>query len=233
VTERILVVEDEVAIRDSVVYALEREGFRVEGAADGIAALETFKAAPFDLVLLDLMLPRLPGTEVCRRIRGESAVPIIMLTARDSELDTVLGLEIGADDYMAKPFSMGEVIGRVRAQLRRRELDRNEVGSASRRVGDLELDLARHVVRVGGSPVHLTPSEFRLLELMTREPERVFSRGQIMRHLWDSDYIGDQRACDTHVSNVRAKIERDPDRPERLVTVRGVGYKLLPALSGS
>jgi two-component system, OmpR family, response regulator RegX3 len=226
--ERILVVEDEVAIRDSVVYALEREGFRVDDAADGIAALETFRAAPFDLVLLDLMLPRLPGSEVCRRIRDESAVPIIMLTARDSEVDTVLGLEIGADDYMTKPFSIGEVVGRVRAQLRRRELDRNEVSSAPRRVGDLELDLARHVVRVGGSPVHLTPSEFRLLELMTREPERVFSRGQIMRHLWDSDYIGDQRACDTHVSNVRAKIERDPDRPERLVTVRGIGYKLLP-----
>jgi two-component system response regulator RegX3 len=151
-----------------------------------------------------------------------------MLTARDSELDTVLGLEIGADDYITKPFSMGEVIARVRSQLRRRDLDRNEHGSSLRRVGELELDLPRHIVRVAGESVHLTPSEFRLLELMTREPERVFSRGQIMRHLWDSEYVGDQRACDTHVSNVRAKIERDPDRPERLVTVRGVGYKLLP-----
>ena len=224
----ILVVEDEPAIRDAVTYAFEAEGFEVAGAGDGAEALDVFAAGAYDLVVLDLMLPKLSGTEVCRRLRAESVVPILMLTAKASELDTVVGLEVGADDYVAKPFSMVELVSRVRALLRRRELDRSEIGSARRRAGGLELDLARHVAHIDGTAVHLTPSEFKLLELMTREPERVFSRPQIMRHLWDSDYVGDQRACDTHVSNVRNKIERDPDHPERLLTVRGIGYKLMP-----
>ena len=224
----ILVVEDEPAIRDAVTYAFEAEGFAVAGARDGAEALDLFALGAYDLVVLDLMLPKLSGTDVCRRLRADSAVPIVMLTAKASELDTVVGLEVGADDYVTKPFSMVELVSRVRALLRRRELDRSEIGSARRRAGGLELDVTRHVAHVDGRPVHLTPSEFKLLELMTREPERVFSRPQIMRHLWDSDYVGDQRACDTHVSNVRNKIERDPDHPERLVTVRGIGYKLMP-----
>ena len=225
---RILVVEDEPAIRESVTYALATEGFQTSEASDGLEALETFAREEHDLVILDIMLRRLSGTEVCRRLRADGAVPVIMLTAKNTELDAVLGLEVGADDYVTKPFSMAELVGRVRALLRRRELDRDEAGSVQRRVGALELDLARYAVYVDGEPVLMTPSEFRLLELLTREPERVFTREQIMRHLWDSEYVGDQRACDTHVSNVRAKIERDPARPERLVTVRGVGYKLLP-----
>ncbi len=225
-TARILVVEDEPAIRESVTYALEREGFAASEAADGEQALEALLADDYDLVVLDLMLPRLSGTEVCRRVRKSSAVPILMLTARSSEVDTVLGLEIGADDYVTKPFSMVELIARVRALLRRRELDLDEP-PALRRVGGVHLDLVRHVVGVDGELVRMTPSEFRLLELLSREPERVFERKQIMRHLWDSDYVGDQRACDTHVSNLRAKIERDPLRPERIVTIRGVGYKLV------
>ena len=223
---KILVVEDEPAISDSVVYTLEREGFEVDVARDGEEALAAAGANDYDLVILDLMLPRLSGNEVCRRLRSESAVPIIMLTAKNAEVDTVLGLELGADDYVAKPFSLAELVGRVRALLRRRELDRKDETATTRRVGALELDLARHVVTVDGSPTQLTPSEFRLLELLTREPERVLTRAEIMQHLWDSTYVGDQRACDTHISNLRAKIERDRDRPARLVTVRGVGYKL-------
>jgi two-component system, OmpR family, response regulator RegX3 len=228
VNERILVVEDEPAIRESVGYALEQEGFDVTGVADGQEALDALAAGAFDVVILDLMLPRLSGLEVCRRLRGQSPVGVIMLTARDAELDTVLGLEIGADDYVTKPFSMAELVSRVRALIRRRELDREEAGEARRQAGTLELDLARRVVMVEGAAVQLTPSEFMLLELLTREPDRVFTRRQIMEHLWNSTYVGDQRACDTHISNLRSKIERDPARPQRLVTVRGVGYRLVP-----
>jgi DNA-binding response OmpR family regulator len=171
------------------------------------------------------MLPRMSGSDVCRRIRAENAVPIIMLTARGGELDRVLGLEIGADDYVTKPFSMAELIGRIRAILRRRELDRP--GAAEKlRVGSLELDPIRHEAKVEGQPKRLTPSEFKLLLLLAEQPERVFSRREIMQHLWDSDYVGDQRACDIHVSNLRRKLEPDPSHPERIVTVRGIGYKL-------
>jgi two-component system, OmpR family, response regulator RegX3 len=226
--EKILVVEDEPAIRESVSYALESEGFDVRTANDGASAIDAAESEEFDLVVLDLMLPKLSGTEVCRRVRATSAVPIIMLTAKNTELDVVLGLEVGADDYVTKPFSLAELIGRVRALLRRRELDRDEVGTARRRVGGIELDLGRYALSVDGEPVAATRSEIKLLELLTREPERVFTREQIMRHLWDSSYVGDQRACDTHVSNLRAKIEREPARPERILTVRGVGYKLMP-----
>ena len=192
---------------------------------DGEAGLEAARTDGYDVVVLDLMLPGLPGGEVCRRIRAESAVPIIMLTARGGELDRVLGLEIGADDYVTKPFSMAELIGRIRAILRRRELDRPG-GGATLRVGSLELDPMRHEARVDGEPKRLTPSEFKLLRLLAEQPERVFSRREIMQHLWDTEYVGDQRACDLHVSNLRQKLERDPTSPERIVTVRGVGYKL-------
>jgi DNA-binding response OmpR family regulator len=177
------------------------------------------------VLVLDLMLPRLSGVEVCRRLRAESDIPILMLTAKDGEVDRVLGLEIGADDYVTKPFSMAELVSRVRAMLRRRELDRAGAATAIR-VGGLQLDLARHRVRVEGRAVDLTRSEFRLLTLLAGAPERVFTRREIMQHLWQSEYVGDQRACDIHVSNIRRKIEADPRAPRRLVTVRGVGYRL-------
>ena len=204
---------------------MAQEGFEVDVRGDGSSGLEAALSDGYDLVLLDLTLPGLPGTEVCRRLRAESAIPIVMLTARGGETDRVLGLEIGADDYVTKPFSIAELVGRVRAILRRLELDRKGVG-AIRRVGGLELDPVRHQVRVDGQFVSLTPSEFRLLDLLASEPERVFSRKELMQHLWDSSYVGDQRACDIHVSNLRGKLERDPTNPSRILTVRGVGYKL-------
>ena len=223
---RILVVDDEPALRDTVSYALRQEGFEVELRPDGESGLAAALENGFDLVILDLMLPGLPGTDVCRRLRAESAVPIVMLTAKNAELDRVLGLEIGADDYVTKPFSMAELTVRVRAILRRRELDRTGVGEI-RRVGNLELDPVRHRVRVDDEQVSLTPSEFRLLDFLARDPDRVFSRKEIMQHLWDSSYVGDQRACDIHISNLRRKVEVDPSEPRRIVTVRGIGYKLV------
>jgi DNA-binding response OmpR family regulator len=226
VTGRVLVVDDEPAIRDIVGYALRREGFEVHEAADGDTALASARGEPFDVVVLDLMLPKLSGTEVCRALRAESDVPILILTAKDEEVDRVLGLELGADDYVTKPFSAAELVSRVRAILRRRELDRRAAGSALVEVGGIQLDFARYEVRVDGRPVHLTPSEFKVLALLARDPGRVFSRRQIMEHLWQSPYIGDERASDVHVSSLRRKIERDPSRPERILTVRGIGYKL-------
>src|SRR5205807_1083180 len=178
----------------------------------------------YDLLILDVVLPKLSGTEICRRVRGRSDVPILMLTARDSETDRVLGLEAGADDYVTKPFSMAELLSRVRAILRRRTLDRQ--GAVVYRAGGLALDPLRHEASIDGEPVTLTPSEFRLLALLAAQPDRVFSRRQIMQHLWNSSYVGDERACDIHVSNLRRKVERDHARPERILTVRGVGYKL-------
>ncbi len=174
------------------------------------------------------MLPRMSGTDVCRRLRSESGVPILMLTARDAEVDVVLGLEVGADDYVTKPFSVAELIGRVRAILRRRELDRGENGAAVRDIGGLHIDFARYEVVADGRRVALTPSEFKLLALLADAPDRVFSRRQIMEHLWESSFVGDEHACDVHISNLRRKIERDPSHPERIVTVRGFGYKLAP-----
>jgi DNA-binding response OmpR family regulator len=224
---RILVAEDEPAILDSVAYTLRGEGFVVDTVEDGERALEQAQAEEYDLLVLDLMLPKLSGTEVLRRLREDSPVLVVVLTARSAEMDRVLGLEIGADDYVTKPFSMAELVGRIRALLRRRELDR--VGGAGPvRVGNLELDPYRHQVLVDGEPRHLTQSEFKLLALLASQPERAFSRRELMQHLWDSRYVGDQRACDIHVSNLRRKVERNYARPERIVTVRGVGYKLVP-----
>jgi two-component system response regulator RegX3 len=227
VTERILVVDDEAAIRETVGYALRSEGYVVSDAADGEEALEVARSNGFDVLILDLMLPKLSGVEVCRRLRAESDVPILLLTAKDAEVDRVLGLEAGADDYVTKPFSMAELVSRVRAILRRRQLDRSASGGVVHRVGGMTLDLVRYGAQVEGRAVNLTRSEFKLLALLAAEPERVFSRRQIMQHLWESSYVGDQRACDIHVSNIRKKIERDPTRPERLLTVRGVGYRLV------
>jgi two-component system, OmpR family, response regulator RegX3 len=226
--ESVLVVEDEAAIADAVSYALEAEGFEVDRATDGEEAIEDARRKDYDLILLDLRLPKISGIEVCRTLRAESVVPILMLTAKDSEVDRVVGLEVGADDYVTKPFSMAELISRVRAILRRRQLDRSS-GDPVRRVGGLQLDLVRHEVRVDDQTVRLTPSEFRLLAFLADEPGRVFTRREIMQHLWQSEYVGDERATDMHVSNLRRKIERDPDNPERVVTIRGVGYKLVPA----
>jgi len=224
---RILVADDDPAMRDAITHSLERDQFDVITAGDGEEALELARGAQFDAVILNVMMPRLFGTDVCRTLRAESDVPIILLSARDAELDRVLGLELGADDYVTKPFSMAELISRVRTILRRRELDRVAAGGI-RQVGDIRIDFARHQVMVAGEPVHLTRSEFRLLALLAQEPERVFSRREIMEHLWQSPYIGDERACDIHVSNLRRKIEDDARNPERLVTVRGIGYSLAP-----
>jgi two-component system response regulator RegX3 len=226
VSDRILVVDDEPAIVDAVTYALRASGFEVDTFGDGESALEAARRDGYDVLVLDVRLPGLSGIEICRRLRSESDVPILILTAMDAEVDRVLGLEAGADDYVTKPFSVAELVSRVRAILRRRELDR-AAGGGVRRVGSLELDVHRHEVRIDGRAIRLTPSEFRLLAFLAQEPERVYSRREIMQHLWDSTYVGDQRACDIHVSNVRRKIEETPGRPQRLVTVRGVGYKLL------
>jgi two-component system response regulator RegX3 len=227
VSPRVLVVDDEPAIVDAVTYALRGEGFDVASAADGEEALRRLEGNRFDLLVLDLRLPRLSGVEVCRRVRSSSTIPIIMLTAKDAEVDRVLGLEVGADDYVMKPFSLAELVSRVRAQLRRRELDRAERPTVYR-AGDLTIDLVRHEVHVGDRAVHVTDSEFRLLTLLAREPGRVFTRREVMQHLWRSEYVGDQRACDVHVANLRRKIEADPSNPQRLQTVRGLGYKLEP-----
>ena len=223
---RVLVVDDEPALLDAVGYALRSEGFDVATATDGEDALQTLTDDTIELVVLDIMLPRLSGIEVCRRMREASDVPIILLSARDAEVDRVLGLESGADDYVTKPFSMPELLSRVRAVLRRRELDLAAGGSSLKRIGRLEIDPVRHIVRADGELVRLTPSEFKLLALLAGEPERVFTRREIMQHLWDSSYVGDQRACDIHMSNLRRKLERDPESPQQLVTVRGIGYKL-------
>jgi two-component system response regulator RegX3 len=224
---RILLVEDEPALADAVGYALRADGHEVETVEDGERALAAAAAVEFDALVLDVMLPGVSGIEVCRKLRSGSAVPILMLTARDAEVDRVVGLEAGADDYITKPFSMNELLARVRAILRRRELDAAEA-HPTRAVGGLVLDLERYEASVEGEPVQLTPSELKLLSLLAREPGRVYSRREIMQHLWDSDYIGDARAADLHVSNIRRKIERDPDNPRRLLTVRGAGYKLVP-----
>jgi two-component system response regulator RegX3 len=226
-SDRILVVDDEPAIVDAVTYALRASGFEVDTFGDGESALEAARSKDgYDVLVLDVRLPGLSGIEICRRLRSESDVPILILTAMDAEVDRVLGLEAGADDYVTKPFSVAELVSRVRAILRRRELDRAS-GGGIRRIGSLELDVNRHEVRIDGRTIRLTPSEFRLLAFLAQEPERVYTRREIMQHLWDSTYVGDQRACDIHVSNLRRKIEETPGRPQRLVTVRGVGYKLL------
>ena len=192
---RVLIAEDEAAIADAVAYALRAEGFEVDTVEDGERALETARADGYDVVLLDLMLPGISGLEVCRRVRAESAVPVVMLTARNAEVDRVLGLEAGADDYVVKPFSMPELVSRVRAILRRRALDRGEPPAL--RVGGLTIDLVRHTVRLDDRPIELTASEFKLLALFAQEPDRVFSRRELMQHLWDSTYVGDKRAGDT------------------------------------
>ncbi|MCP9487694.1 MAG: response regulator transcription factor [Gaiellaceae bacterium MAG52_C11] len=226
-TARVLVVEDEPTIRRAVGYALRRDGFEVEETGDGGEALAAAER-DFDVVILDLGLPTVSGTEVLRRLRAAGPVPIIVLTALGTESDRVLGLELGADDYVTKPFSMAELMSRVRAILRRCELDalrRDPV----RVVGGLRIDLGRHQVFVEERSVYLTTSQFKVLALLAEEPGDVVTRQAIMQRLWESDYVGDEHVCDVHVSNLRHKIEHDPSQPRRIVTIRGVGYKLVAA----
>ena len=225
----VLVVDDDPGVLDVVAFTLRREGYEVDERCDGTSALDTARSRSYDIVILDVMLPGISGTDVCRALRAESDVPILMLTARDAEADRVLGLEIGADDYVTKPFSTAELVSRVRAILRRRELDRANGGVTVRRLGGLQIDLGRHEVLVDGERVHLTLSEFKVLALLAEKPENVVSRRELMQHLWASEHVGDEHACEVHISNLRRKIERDASKPERLVTVRGMGYKLIAA----
>ena len=226
-TARILLVDDEQAIVDAVAYALRGDGFEVDVCMTGDETLAAIDRQAYDLAILDIMLPDLSGVEVCRRIRAQTGLPILMLTARDAEVDRVVGLDSGADDYVTKPFSMAELLSRVRAILRRRDLDRASDRSRLQ-VGGLTLDLERHEAEVDGSPVRLTVSELKLLTLLAHQPGRVFTREELMKHLWESEYVGDERACDAHVANLRRKIEADPAEPKRILSVRGVGYKLSP-----
>jgi two-component system response regulator RegX3 len=226
---RILIVEDEPAISDAVSYALREAGYEVDAVGDGGDALAHARSRHYDLMVLDLLLPVVSGVDVCTELRAErSDLPIVMLTARDAEADRVAGLNLGADDYVTKPFSMAELVSRVRALLRRRELDRVGTGAVIA-VGGLRLDVGRHTATVDDTPILLTRSEFRLVALLASEPGRPFTRDELIRHLWESEFVGDLRAIDVHVSNLRRKLERDPRRPRRLLTVRGVGYRLVPA----
>ncbi|MCW2604707.1 MAG: two component transcriptional regulator, winged helix family [Pseudonocardiales bacterium] len=221
---RLLVVEDEKSFSDALSYVLTKEGFDVAVAATGPAALESFDRTGADLVLLDLMLPGLSGTEVCRALRARSAVPIIMVTARDSEVDKVVGLELGADDYVTKPYSTRELIARIRAVLRRGgEID--DVSDATIEAGPVRMDVERHVVTVGGEGIALPLKEIDLLELLLRNSGRVLTRGQLIDRVWGADYVGDTKTLDVHVKRLRAKIEPDPANPVHLITVRGLGYK--------
>ena len=222
---RILLVEDEPAIAEAVAYALRDAGYDVDHTDNGTEALAAARGRHYDLMVLDLLLPGIPGLDVCRKIRAESDLPIVMLTARDVEGDRVTGLDVGADDYVTKPFSVAELVSRVRALLRRRELDRASSVNVVR-VGGLHLDIARHSATIEGKPLRLTESEFRLVQLLASDPGRVFTRDDLISHLWESDFVGDRRAIDVHISNLRRKLEADPRHPRRLVTVRGVGYKL-------
>lgn len=229
---RILLVEDEENYRDPLALSLRRDGYEVVEAQDGAAAMERFEAAgraggpgTIDLVLLDLMLPRLPGMEVCRRIRRTSSVPVIMLTAKNSEVDKIVGLEIGADDYVTKPYSYRELLARVHAVLRRSHEGEPQEPLLS--AGRVAMDVERHEVRVDGEIVTMPLREFELLELFLRNPDRVLTRSQIIESIWGSNYVGDTKTLDVHVKRIRAKIEAEPSAPRLLTTVRGVGYMLL------
>ena len=223
---RVLVADDDAGLLDVVTYALEREGFDVAQATDGDEALDAARKDDFDVVVLDVMMPGRSGIDVLRELRSESPVPVLMLTAKDAEVDRVLGLELGADDYVTKPFSTAELASRVRALIRRVRLDRETADVPVRDVGGLHIDLLRHEVRVDGRPVHLTRSELKLLALLAAEPGRAFTRRELMHHLWDTTTADSDHACDVHVSNLRRKLEDDPKSPTRIVTVRGVGYRL-------
>ncbi len=222
---RILMIEDEQSFSDTVSFMLEKEGFTVRVEATGDGGLAAFEREGADLILLDLMLPGMSGTDVCRAIRQRSSVPIIMLTAKDSELDKVLGLELGADDYVTKPFSMRELVARVRAVLRRPHDREAEQGIGVITSGPVRIDIDRHLVAINGTPTSLPLKEFDLLEFLVRNAGRVLTRAQIIDRVWGSDYFGDTKTLDVHVKRLRSKIEADPANPIHLLTVRGLGYK--------
>ncbi|MET8230931.1 response regulator transcription factor [Micromonospora sp. NPDC005298] len=225
---RVLVVEDEESFSDALSYMLRKEGFEVSVAATGTDALTEFDRTGADIVLLDLMLPEMSGTEVCRQLRQRSAVPIIMVTARDSEIDKVVGLEIGADDYVTKPYSPRELVARIRAVLRRQSPEVADAGAPTLSAGPVRMDIERHVVTVEGGAVQLPLKEFELLELLLRNAGRVLTRGQLIDRVWGADYVGDTKTLDVHVKRLRSKIEPEPSAPRFIVTVRGLGYKFEP-----
>ena len=222
---KILLVEDEESLSDPLSYLLEREGYDVSIAEDGLKAVEMFELHGADIILLDLMLPGLPGTEVCRAIRAKSMVPIIMLTAKDTEIDKVVGLELGADDYVTKPYSSRELLARIRAVLRRGQAQGSEGGSTVLEAGGVRVDVVRYVVTVRGEDMQLPLKEFDLLEMLVRNAGRVMTREQLIDRVWGSDYVGDTKTLDVHVKRLRTKIEENPSKPELLVTLRGLGYK--------
>ncbi|APT91818.1 XRE family transcriptional regulator [Corynebacterium phocae] len=224
----ILIVEDEESLADPLAFLLRKEGFEPIVALDGTAALREFDANDIDIVLLDLMLPGMSGTDVCKQIRTRSQVPIIMVTARDSEIDKVVGLELGADDYVTKPYSSRELIARIRAVLRRGGETPADAESAAGQIlegGRVRMDVERHTVEVAGEAVSMPLKEFDLLEYLMRNSGRVLTRGQLIDRIWGADYVGDTKTLDVHVKRLRSKIEAEPSRPEHLVTVRGLGYK--------
>ncbi len=223
---RILVVEDEETLAEAISFLLSKEGFDVAVAASGPEAVEVFDKSGADLILLDLMLPGLSGTEVCRQIRTKSSVPIIMLTAKDSEIDKVVGLELGADDYVTKPYSSRELIARIRAVLRRGEIQDAGGDESTLEVGPVRMDTDRHVITVNGEQVAIPLKEFELLEFLMRNAGRVLTRVQLIDRVWGSDYVGDTKTLDVHIKRLRAKIEKDPANPEHIQTVRGMGYKM-------
>ncbi|HEU5484083.1 MAG TPA: response regulator transcription factor [Microlunatus sp.] len=220
---RVLVVEDEESYRDALAYMLRKEGFDVVEAADGAEGLAAYDKGGADIVLLDLMMPGVPGTEVCRQLRQRGPVPVIMVTARDSEIDKVVGLELGADDYVTKPFSQRELVARIRAVLRRGQ-DVELLPDVVEAQG-VRMDIERHEVSVDGRNVRLALKEFELLEMLLRNAGRVMTRGQLIDRIWGADYVGDTKTLDVHVKRLRTKIEKDPGRPRLLLTVRGLGYK--------
>ncbi len=221
---KILIVEDESSLSEPLAYLLDREGYETVIAADGNVAVSEFDRAGADIILLDLMLPGLSGTEVCREIRTRSSVPIIMLTAKDSEVDIVVGLELGADDYVTKPYSTRELLARIRAVLRRRVEDEHE-DQAILEVGSVRMDVERHTVSVDGKETAMPLKEFELLELLLRNSGRVLTRGQLIDRVWGADYFGDTKTLDVHIKRIRSKIEKKPSEPTMLVTVRGLGYR--------
>ena len=221
---RILLVEDETALSEPLAFLLEREGYDVTIAADGPAALAEFDRVGSDLILLDLMLPGLSGTEVCREIRQRSSVPIIMLTAKDSEVDIVVGLELGADDYVTKPYSTRELLARIRAVLRR-QVETGQDEDNVLEAGTVRMDVERHTVAVDGVDTPMPLKEYELLEFLLRNAGRVLTRGQLIDRVWGSDYFGDTKTLDVHIKRIRSRIERTPSEPQMLVTVRGLGYR--------
>jgi two-component system response regulator RegX3 len=222
---RILLVEDEPDLADPLAYLLRREGYEVEIAEDGPSALSAFRERGADIVLLDLMLPGMPGTEVCKQIRQSSSVPIIMLTAKDAEIDIVVGLELGADDYITKPYSSRELLARMRAVLRRAVQGEDELDERVLDGGRVSLDIDRHTVTVAGEAINMPLKEFELLEVLMRNSGRVLTRGQLIDRVWGSDYFGDTKTLDVHIKRIRSRIEENPSEPVMLVTVRGLGYR--------